>query len=98
MSQGSSQPSGRARPARRARPHRVVVIVDENSNPFELGCATEVFGLQRPELGIELYDFRLCSPEPVSPMRDGFFALTAVAGLKAAQDADTLIVPNRPNV
>lgn len=98
MAQGSSQPSDRARQARRARPHRVVVIVDENSNPFELGCATEVFGLQRPELGIELYDFRLCSPEPVTPMRDGFFALTGVAGLKATEDADTLIVPNRPNV
>lgn len=27
-------------------PHRVVVIVDENSNPFELSCAIEVFGLQ----------------------------------------------------
>ena len=41
MSQGSSQPDGSA------RPHRVVVIVDENSNPFELGCATEIFGLFR---------------------------------------------------
>jgi transcriptional regulator GlxA family with amidase domain len=76
----------------------VVVIVDENSNPFELGCATEVFGLQRPELGVELYGFRLCSPEPDTPMRDRFFTLTDVAGLEAAEDADTLIVPNRPNV
>ncbi|GAA3122227.1 hypothetical protein GCM10020001_048330 [Nonomuraea salmonea] len=54
--------------------HRVVVIVDENSNPFELGCATEVFGLRRPELGRDLYDFRLCSPEPRTLMRDGFFS------------------------
>jgi AraC family transcriptional activator FtrA len=78
--------------------HRVVVIVDENSNPFELGCATEVFGLRRPELGRDLYDFRLCSPEPLTRMRDGFFALTGVAGLEAADTADTLIVPNRPDV
>ncbi|WP_405825614.1 helix-turn-helix domain-containing protein [Streptomyces sp. NBC_00838] len=78
--------------------HRVVVIVDENSNPFELGCATEVFGLRRPEIGRELYDFRLCSPEPSTRMRDGFFALTGVAGLAAADTADTLIVPNRPDV
>ena len=84
MSQGSS--------------HRVVVIVDENSNPFELGCATEVFGLHRPELGRDLYDFRLCSPGPDTLMRDGFFTLTGVAGLDAAGVADTLIVPNRPNV
>ncbi|MFD1832290.1 GlxA family transcriptional regulator [Streptomyces desertarenae] len=79
-------------------PHRVVVIVDENSNPFELGCATEVFGLRRPELGRDLYDFRLCSPEPRVLMRDGFFTLTGVAGMEAAEHADTLIVPNRPDV
>ncbi|RDI66979.1 GlxA family transcriptional regulator [Nocardia pseudobrasiliensis] len=80
------------------RPPRVVVIVDENSNPFELGCATEVFGLRRPELGSELYDFRLCAPEPRTLMRDGFFTLTGVAGLEATEDADLLIVPNRPDV
>ncbi|RZE13838.1 GlxA family transcriptional regulator [Streptomyces albidoflavus] len=80
-----------------AEPHRVVVVVDEHSNPFELGCATEVFGLRRPELGRELYDFRLCSPEPRTLMRDGFFTLTGVAGLEAADAADTLIVPNRPD-
>ncbi|MFH8436779.1 GlxA family transcriptional regulator [Streptomyces sp. NPDC018007] len=78
--------------------HRVVVIVDENSNPFELGCATEVFGLRRPEIGRDLYDFGLCSPEPRTLMRDGFFTLTGVAGLEAADTADTLIVPNRPDV
>ncbi|HEY1180505.1 MAG TPA: helix-turn-helix domain-containing protein [Phytomonospora sp.] len=87
MSQGSSQGL-----------HRVVVIVDENSNPFELGCATEVFGLRRPEIGRELYDFRLCSPRPRTVMRDGFFTLTGVDGLAAAEEADTLIVPNRPDV
>ncbi|MFJ7158698.1 GlxA family transcriptional regulator [Streptomyces sp. NPDC101118] len=87
MAQGSSH-----------QPHRIVVIVDENSNPFELGCATEVFGLRRPEIGRErLYDFRLCSPEPGTLMRDGFFTLTGVAGLEAAESADTLIVPNRPD-
>ena len=78
--------------------HRVVVIVDENSNPFELGCATEIFGLRRPELGHDLYDFRLCSPTPRIAMRDGFYTLTGVAGLDAAEEADTLIVPNRPDV
>ncbi|NKI40197.1 helix-turn-helix domain-containing protein [Streptomyces sp. LD120] len=78
--------------------HRVVVIVDENSNPFELGCATEVFGLHRPELGRELYDFTLCSPRPRTLMRDGFFTLTGVAPLAAAEHADTLIVPNRPDI
>lgn len=92
MAQGSSHA------ARTPGAHRVVVIVDENSNPFELGCATEIFGLRRPEIGRDLYDFRLCSPEPRTLMRDGFFTLTGVAGMEAADSADTLIVPNRPDV
>ncbi|MFE2992202.1 GlxA family transcriptional regulator [Streptomyces sp. NPDC059262] len=82
----------------RRPPHRVVVIVDENSNPFELSCAIEVFGLRRPELGRELYDFQLCSPRTRTVMRDGFFTLTDVADLDAAESADTLIVPNRPDI
>ncbi|MFF7702076.1 GlxA family transcriptional regulator [Streptomyces lydicus] len=83
---------------RRAGPHRVVVIVDENSNPFELSCAIEIFGLRRPELGRELYDFTLCSAEPRTLMRDGFFTLSGVGDLAGAETADTLIVPNRPDV
>ncbi|MEV8308547.1 helix-turn-helix domain-containing protein [Streptomyces flavidovirens] len=98
MPQESSQEVSQEALQSRSRLHRVVVIVDENSNPFELSCAIEVFGLRRPELGRELYDFALCSPEPRIVMRDGFFALTGVAGLEAADTADTLIVPNRPDI
>src|SRR4029450_1461915 len=78
--------------------HRVVLLVDENSNPFELGCATEVFGLHRPELGRDLYDFRLCAASPRTRMRDGFFTLTGGEPLSALEHADTGIVPNRPDV
>ena len=39
MAQGSSQ--GRTR-ARKSPPHRVAVIVDEGTNPFEVGVATEL--------------------------------------------------------
>ncbi|MFE0103551.1 GlxA family transcriptional regulator [Streptomyces sp. NPDC059009] len=98
MTQDSSHASSATHGTDAAPLHRVVVIVDENSNPFELGCATEVFGLRRPELGRELYDFRLCSPRPRTPMRDRFFTLSGVAGLEAADAADTVIVPNRPDV
>lgn len=98
MAKESSQPADPAHADRPGDLHRVVVIVDENSNPFELGCATEIFGLRRPEIGRDLYDFRLCSPEPRTLMRDGFFTLTGVDGLAAADTADTVIVPNRPDV
>ncbi|MER6344912.1 GlxA family transcriptional regulator [Streptomyces sp. NPDC001595] len=89
MPQGSSQ-----------RPARVLLVVDENSNPFEMSCAIEIFGLPRPELGRQLYDFRLCAAGAHTRMRDGFFTLTGVAGLDAVDTlaaGDTLIVPNRPD-
>ncbi|MFD9631286.1 helix-turn-helix domain-containing protein [Streptomyces violascens] len=83
-----------------AAPHRVVVIVDEGSNPFELGVATELFGLRRPELGLlahDWYDFTLAAAAPTVRMHNGLFTLSGVADLRAVESADTLIVPNRPD-
>jgi transcriptional regulator GlxA family with amidase domain len=88
MSQESSQ-----------RPHRVAVIVDEGTNPFEVGVATELFGLPRPELALPgpLYEVTLCAPAPEIRMNHGFFTLTGVRGLDAVAEADTLVVPGRPD-
>lgn len=93
MAQGSSHTT------RAPRPHRVVVIVDESTNPFEVGAATELFGLPRPELGLTgaLYELTLCAPVPSVRMNHGFFTLTGVAGLDAAESADTLVMPGRPD-
>ncbi|ALG07793.1 helix-turn-helix domain-containing protein [Kibdelosporangium phytohabitans] len=77
--------------------HRVAVIVDEGSNPFELGVATELFGLRRPELDRPWYSFALCAPEPGIRMHLGMFTMTGVAGMDAVDEADTVIVPNRPD-
>ncbi|AJP02776.1 AraC family transcriptional regulator [Streptomyces cyaneogriseus subsp. noncyanogenus] len=92
-------PQGFSQPARAVRPHRVAVIVDEGTNPFEVGVATELFGLPRPELGADgpLYEVTLCTPDPQVRMNHGFFTLTGVPGLEAADDADTLVVPGRPD-
>ncbi|PNG22584.1 GlxA family transcriptional regulator [Streptomyces cahuitamycinicus] len=88
MSQESSQ-----------RPHRIAVIVDEGTNPFEVGVATELFGLPRPELGLPepLYEVTLCAPAPEIRMNHGFFTLTGVRGLDTVAEADTLVVPGRPD-
>lgn len=73
------------------------MIVDNGSNPFEMGVATELFGLRRPELGDRpWYDFTLCAPGPIT-MNSGFFTLSGVPDLSATDDADTLIVSNRPD-
>jgi len=77
--------------------HRVVAIVTEQSNPFEMGVATELFGLRRPELDRPWYDFTLCAATPDVRMNLGMFTLSGVAGLEAAETADTLIVPARPD-
>ncbi|MGW5634298.1 GlxA family transcriptional regulator [Streptomyces sp. NPDC003832] len=89
MAQGSSQHAT----------HRVAVIVDEATNPFEVGVATELFGLPRPELGLPapLYEVTLCTPTPEVRMNHGFFTLTGTPGLDAVDDADTLVVPGRPD-
>ncbi|MEU3662093.1 helix-turn-helix domain-containing protein [Streptomyces sp. NPDC032940] len=83
----------------RPRPHRVAVLVDEGTNPFEVGCVTELFGLPRPELGLPgpLYETTLCGPKPGIRMNHGFFTLADVPGLDAVDDADTLVVPGRPD-
>ncbi|WAZ22953.1 helix-turn-helix domain-containing protein [Streptomyces cinnabarinus] len=90
MAQGSSQ---------HRRAHRVAVIVDEGTNPFEVGVATELFGLPRPELGLPgpLYEVALCTPTREVRMNHGFFTMTGTAGLDAVDGADTLVVPGRPD-
>ncbi|AXE28270.1 AraC family transcriptional regulator (plasmid) [Streptomyces globosus] len=91
-------PKGFLQAATTAAPHRVAALVDENTNPFELGCAIELFGLPRPELGRDLYEFTLCAPDTHTSMRNRFFALSEVAALEAADAADTLIILSRPDV
>ncbi|WP_156759359.1 helix-turn-helix domain-containing protein [Microbacterium karelineae] len=87
MSQGSSH-----------LPHRVTIIADEGSNPFELACACEVFGARRAsELGYEIYDTKVATAPGSVRMRDGIFVLAGSADLTALDDADTIVVPNRPD-
>lgn len=76
--------------------HNVGVLVVENTNPFEMGVATEVFGLHRPELSGRRYQLDICGPGPVR-MRQGFFTLTPSASLETLVDMDTVIVPGHPS-
>ncbi|MCY1143063.1 helix-turn-helix domain-containing protein [Actinoplanes sp. Pm04-4] len=77
----------------------MVLVVDEQSNPFEVGCACEIFGGPlRPEIGFSLYDLRVAAPRRSTPMRDSLFSIGAVGRLDEIDHADTVIVPNRPYV
>lgn len=77
------------------KPHRVGVLVVQDTNPFEMGVATEVFGLHRPELIGRRYDLEVCGPGSVR-MRQGFFTLTPSASLETLVHMDTVIVPGHP--
>jgi len=71
----------------------VAVVVANGITPFELGVACEVFGLDRPELGVPWYQFRVCAAEP-PPLRvvTGFL-LDTQYGLEDAAEADTIVFP-----
>ncbi|GAA0235271.1 GlxA family transcriptional regulator [Cryptosporangium japonicum] len=77
----------------------VALIVDEHSNPFEVGCATEIFGISRRDaIGFEPYTLTVVTPRPGIRMRDGLFQVSAPGRLSDVESADLVIVPNRPAV
>ncbi|OKI22915.1 AraC family transcriptional regulator [Nocardiopsis sp. TSRI0078] len=75
----------------------MALVVDEGSNPFEMSVATELFGLRRPEIDRPWYDLRVCAAAHEVRVHRDMFTLTGMAGLEATEEADTVIVPNRPD-
>jgi AraC family transcriptional activator FtrA len=77
--------------------HLVAVVALPQLNAFELAVACEVFGLERPELGVEWYDFVLCTPGGGSVEANEGFTLSSPHGFDiVAERADTVIVPGVP--
>jgi AraC family transcriptional regulator, transcriptional activator FtrA len=71
----------------------VAAILYDSVNPFELGVATEVFGVDRPELGVPWYRLLVCAAHP-GPIRTAVgFSVTAPYSLTCVAEADTVIVP-----
>ncbi|MEM9132373.1 MAG: helix-turn-helix domain-containing protein [Actinomycetota bacterium] len=75
---------------------RVVAIAYERLCVFEFGIATELFGLRRPELERDWYDFQVVSTShrPIAML--GGAVLDADRDLTAITDADTVILPGWP--
>ena len=74
--------------------HTVATIVYDAVNPFELAVATEVFGVERPELGVPWYRFLICAVEP-RPIRTSIdLLLSTPYSLQDVADADTVIIPS----
>ncbi|WP_273184742.1 transcriptional regulator FtrA [Hyphomonas adhaerens] len=75
-----------------ALPHRVVTIAYDRLWPLEFGIAAEIFGWERPDLGVDWYDFRVAAPSGTNRAMGGF-SISAEHGLEITEDADTIIIP-----
>jgi len=78
--------------------HQIVMLVSDNSNPFEVACAMEVFNGGIAPDAAALYRVRLCSPGRRARMREDLFTMVTADSLAAVEEADTVVVPNRPDV
>ncbi len=71
---------------------RVVAVVYDRLCTFEFGVATELFGLARPELDIDWYDFEVVSIDP-GPIRTiGGATLSAPSDLTRVEGAGTVVL------
>ncbi|MFD3479032.1 GlxA family transcriptional regulator [Streptomyces sp. NPDC058695] len=72
--------------------HRVVALVRPVQSVFELGCAVEVFGTERPGVP-QHYAFESCTETPGPVPTTGGYAMSVSQGLSALETADTVIIP-----
>jgi AraC family transcriptional activator FtrA len=72
---------------------RVVALAYDGLCTFEFGVAVELFGLPRPEMGLNWYQFATAAIEP-GPLRGlGGVQVVADGGLELVEQAGTIIVP-----
>ncbi len=72
---------------------KVVALVYDGLCTFEFAIAVEVFGLPRPELGVDWYRFSVASIETHSARATGGIRIVAQKGLRALNDAGTIVIP-----
>jgi AraC family transcriptional activator FtrA len=78
---------------RNLKNRRVVTLVYDGLCTFEFAIAVEVFGLARPELGVEWYDFKVASIETGPARATGGVRIVAPKGLRALAGAGTIVIP-----
>lgn len=71
----------------------VVVLAYDGLCTFEFGCAVEIFGLARPEMGPNWYRLTVAAVEPGPLRAAGGISVTVDTGLEALAGAGTIIVP-----
>ena len=73
--------------------HRVVALAYDGLCTFEFGCAVELFALDRPELGVDWYDFRVAAVERGPIRAAGGITVQARYAPGLLRRADTIVIP-----
>lgn len=76
-----------------SRRHTVAAVVYDDLATFEFGIVAEVFGLDRPEMGLDWYRLVTCAVEPGALRASGGLMVQADHGLDALSRADTIVLP-----
>lgn len=71
----------------------VAAVLLDGVNPFELGVVCEVFGIDRSDDGLPVYDFAVVSAQGPSVRTSTGFTLGTEHGLKRLETADLITVP-----
>ena len=71
----------------------VVAVAYDGLCTFEFGIATELFGLARPELDVDWYEFDVASVDAQPITAVGGLTLDVKSGLDRLEDAGTIVLP-----
>ncbi|MFD7433488.1 GlxA family transcriptional regulator [Streptomyces sp. NPDC059861] len=71
----------------------VAAVLVDGVNPFELGVVCEVFGIDRSDDGLPVYDFAVTSAEGPALRSSAGFSLQVEHGLDRLETADLIAVP-----
>jgi AraC family transcriptional activator FtrA len=80
------------------RDHLVAALIYDDLCTFEFGCAVEIFGIRRAELGVDWYRFAVCSMDRGPVRAAGGVTIAAPPGVSLLDRAQTIIVPGWRNV
>jgi transcriptional regulator GlxA family with amidase domain len=73
--------------------NNVAVALLDGVHPFELGVLCEVFGLDRSDEGLPVYDFAVASAEGPTLRTHAGFTVSVSHGLERLEEADLIAVP-----
>ncbi|MBX9394076.1 helix-turn-helix domain-containing protein [Streptomyces sp. TRM72054] len=71
----------------------VAAVLVDGVNPFELGVICEVFGIDRSDDGLPVYDFAVASAEGPALRSSAGFSMQVEHGLERLESADLIAVP-----